>query len=138
MTQQQPPIDSVFVYGTLKRGQCRETVWPVEPTEITAGWAYGTLYGRDDYPALLHGEHRVIGEIWKFDLSQMRDVLAVLDDVEGTEGNSPNDLYHRHVVDARSDRGTIVQAYAYFYNRDPIADGFVIVPANDAAQSWPD
>ncbi|QEF99348.1 AIG2-like family protein [Stieleria maiorica] len=131
-------IDSVFVYGTLKRGQCRESCWPVRPLRVMPGWIRGTLYGREDYPALLPGEHRVVGELWVFDPGAIPRVLSVLDDIEGTDGNSADDLYHRHLVEVRNDAGELIAtAYSYFYHRDPIADGFSIVPAPGGNQSWP-
>lgn len=141
---------SVFVYGTLKRGQCRESAWPAGPKEIVPGWVHGELWGRDDYPALLPGGHRVRGELYRYDGESIRDVLSALDEIEGTDGNSPSDLYHRHVVDAfrsapapadrvtGSDRETREErAYVYFYNRDPAADGFVRITPVAGWQSWP-
>ncbi|QDV44587.1 AIG2-like family protein [Stieleria neptunia] len=138
LPQNQPAIDSVFVYGTLKRGQCRETCWPVAPLQVIPGWVQGTLYGRDDYPALLAGKHHVAGERWMFELPLMPRVLSVLDDIEGTDGNSPDDLYHRHVVDVYGEKGERMgTAYTYFYHRDPLADGFSEVPVIGGIQLWP-
>ncbi|WP_182868852.1 gamma-glutamylcyclotransferase family protein [Rhodopirellula sp. JC639] len=131
-------IDSVFVYGTLKRGQCRESCWPVQPLRVTSGWVRGALYGREDYPALLPGEHHVAGELWTFDAATMPTVLSVLDEIEGTDGNSADDLYHRHWVQVHDDAGEVIAtAYSYFYHRDPIADGFFLVPTCGEKQFWP-
>jgi gamma-glutamylcyclotransferase (GGCT)/AIG2-like uncharacterized protein YtfP len=139
MSNQQHPLDAVFVYGTLKRGQCRQTAWPSNPISITRAWIRGTLYGRADYPALTRGENRVRGELWVFAIEQMQNVLAVLDAIEGTHGNSSEDLYHRRPVNVYCDDGsTLGHAYTYFYNRDPVAERFAIVPLSQGAQAWPD
>ncbi|PAY16854.1 hypothetical protein CKO51_24205 [Rhodopirellula sp. SM50] len=131
-------IDSVFVYGTLKRGQCRESCWPVAPRNVVASWIRGTLYGRADYPALMPGDHQVVGELWRFAPLSMPQVLSVLDDIEGTDGNSPGDLYHRHVVDVFGEDGELIgAAHTYFYHRDPLADGFSQVPIVGSMQCWP-
>ena len=136
--QNQPTIDSVFVYGTLKRGQCREACWPVTPLQVIRGWVRGTLYGRADYPALLPGQRHVVGELWVFELPSIPRVLSVLDEIEGTDGNSPSDLYHRHVVDVFGEDNELTRtAHTYFYHRDPLADGFSLVPVVGGMQRWP-
>lgn len=138
MVERERPIYRVFVYGTLKTGQCRQSAWPVKPLSIESASIQGHLYSREDYPALMPGNHRVMGQCWSFTADQIERVLATLDEIEGTNGNSPADLYHRRIVDV-----TIVSeqlrlpAYTYFYHRDPIADGFTSAPVVDGSQSWP-
>lgn len=132
-------VDCVFVYGTLKRGQCRESCWPIAPLEVFDGWVLGMLWGRSDYPALVPGDNRVRGELWVYESSQLDGVLAVLDEIEGTDGNSANDLYHRYVVDVNLEAGQDSRkAYSYFYHRDPNADGFAPVSRAGSYQSWPE
>ena len=131
-------MQHVFTYGTLKRGQCRESRWPVQPTLVTHAWLLGTLYSRDDYPALLTGNDRVRGERWSFNDDQIPTVLSVLDGIEGTTDNAAGDLYHRHLVAVSAmDETSLGEAYAYFYNRDPIADGFTRVNPRDGYCCWP-
>lgn len=131
-------IDAVFVYGTLKRGQCRESDWPADPLAVTECWIRGDLHGRDDYPALVPGECRVVGELWIHKAESMPLVLDVLDAIEGTHGNASLDLYHRHVVDVFSNQGQLIRrAYTYFYNRDPLPARFAAVPIIDGVQTWP-
>lgn len=74
----------VFVYGTLKRGQCREDCWPVTPVYVESAWALGSLWDLGPYPALLRGHDRVKGELWSFELGDVPHVLAVLDQIEVT------------------------------------------------------
>ncbi len=136
-------VDGFFVYGTLKRGQCRERAWRTKPLAIHQAWTSGCLYGRDDYPALtvpadasLH--HRVLGEFWQFAADQMVATAAVLDIVEGTRGNSPGDLYHRQLVPVHGlDDAHVGWAITYIYNQDLQRDGFVLVLPESGTQTWP-
>lgn len=131
-------IDAVFVYGTLKRGQCRETMWPETPSRVDDGWVTGDLYGRPDYPALMPGEFRVRGELWRFAPHQMSSVLATLDAIEGTTDNAAGDLYHRLNTDVFDLQGThSAKAFTYRYNGDVDADGFTRLPIIDGFQCWP-
>lgn len=132
------PIAAVFVYGTLKRGQCRDRAWPVAPQNVRPAFVRGILWGRDDYPALLPGDGLVLGELWRFAPGDMAIVLTKLDEIEGTEGNSPHDLYHRREVEVCDQQGQVMQtAFTYFYNRNPLADGFERAPEVDGIQCWP-
>ncbi|KAA5541470.1 gamma-glutamylcyclotransferase [Roseiconus nitratireducens] len=127
----------VFVYGTLKRGQCREHAWPAVPRDIRPAWIRARLFGRADYPAITAGEDRVVGELWTFDDGQMDSVLRVLDQIEGTSGNQPHDLYHRHVVQVSGlDDHPLGDAYTYFYNSDPARDGFQPVAVANGCSRW--
>ena len=76
---------SFFVYGTLKRGQCRDHLWPVTPRTITPAWLRATLYGRKDYPALQTGDDHILGEVWTFEISEIPAVIEQLDQIEGTD-----------------------------------------------------
>ncbi|TWT49083.1 AIG2-like family protein [Rubripirellula amarantea] len=134
------PTVSVFVYGTLKRGQCREHCWPCRPDRVQPAWIYAALHDRADYPAITSGHDRVLGEWWCFTDSTIGDVLETLDKVEGTnQPGSPN-LYNRvlvpvHLINDQSG-GSTVLAYAYFYASDPVRDGFARATCDDFA-SWP-
>ncbi len=131
-------VDAVFVYGTLKRGQCRAGMWQESPHRIDDAWVRGELYGRVDYPALLPGGFKVRGEMWRFGRQQMPVVLKVLDQIEGTTDNAVDDLYHRVIIDAFDPAGEpLGVAYTYRYNRDVDADGFHRVAAEDGFQVWP-
>ncbi|MCO8121119.1 gamma-glutamylcyclotransferase [Stieleria sp. TO1_6] len=137
MKDQSKPIDSFFVYGTLKRGQCREAMWPRQPLQVQPARCQGMLWGRQDYPAMMPGQHQVLGELWTFAISQLATVRAALDRIEGTTNNAADDLYHCHPVTVvrLADESTH-QAYAYFYNRNPAADGFQAIEPIDDCQQW--
>jgi gamma-glutamylcyclotransferase (GGCT)/AIG2-like uncharacterized protein YtfP len=78
------PLVHVFVYGTLKRGQCREHCWPIAPAVTRAAWTFGRLFDLGAYPAMLPGKERIAGECWSFLEGQLPSVLLVLDRIEGT------------------------------------------------------
>ena len=114
-------------------------VWPVEPIEVQIAWVHGKLFGRRDYPAMKPGTNRVLGEIWRFDDSDIDNVFRSLDILEGTNGSSPDDLYHRAIVSAHDLNGQpLGNANTYLYVRDPNANGFhLIAPQDDGYVAWP-
>jgi gamma-glutamylcyclotransferase (GGCT)/AIG2-like uncharacterized protein YtfP len=105
----------VFVYGTLKRGECREKCWPIPPREVVPATVLGLLYDLAPYPGLVAGRHRVAGEAWHFAEADMPVTLAALDDIEGAYGRD-GDEYHRDVVLCSTATGDLY-AWAYFYQR---------------------
>lgn len=52
----------IFVYGTLKRGEEREAMWPRWPVRVEAATTLGILYDIGPYPALAAGDDVVEGE----------------------------------------------------------------------------
>jgi gamma-glutamylcyclotransferase (GGCT)/AIG2-like uncharacterized protein YtfP len=136
-------ISSIFVYGTLKRGECRASMWPCNPLAVRPVWTLGALFDRSDYPAMTSGTDCVSGERWDFRHPEMQQVLEVLDAIEGANQPGLPDLYRRLVVDtwdlpqepvgvAQSDATT--RAYIYHYARDPIGDGFTPMSAGCASR----
>lgn len=134
------PIQHVFVYGTLKRGQCRSGLWPAKPIEVMAGWTLGVLMGRADYPAMIAGGDRVFGEIWHFQAEAMPAVFRVLDQIEGFNQPGQPDLYVRvEVATYGMDDRPIAQASTYLYAVDPTIDGFRRMSRRDGEDfvRWP-
>lgn len=137
---EQTSTASVFVYGTLKRDQCRGHLWPARPISVVAAWTRGVLMGRADYPAMVPGDDRVLGEVWTFDDRDMPEVLRVLDEIEGTNQPGYADLYVRVVVETFDQNGSpLGPANAYHYAGDPAGDGFIrITPESEGdGVSWP-
>jgi len=121
-------IDAFFVYGTLKRGECRAHRWPRRPRSVEPAWVHGTLHCRTDYPALTAGGDRVVGELWKFASADVSEVTSVLDEIEGTGQAGQSDLYRREIVRVFAlDERSLGDAYTYHYASDPALDGFVRV-----------
>lgn len=136
-----PMIKSVFVYGTLKRGQCRENCWPARPIKVVPAWALGTLFSRYDYPAMLAGNDRVLGECWEFDVDDMDRVVDRLDEVEWANQPGQPDLYTRVTIDVFDSKGQrISSALTYHYATDPILDGFTRVTpqSTEGYVAWPE
>ena len=132
---------AIFVYGTLKRDQCRCRLWPAEPVSVQQAWSRGTLFGRQDYPAMTAGEDRVLGELWKFRERDLPRVLDALDQIEGTNLVGQEDLYRRAVVETWSlDDQLLENAYVYHYATDPCVDGFAELRPADTHSfvQWPE
>lgn len=70
----------VFVYGTLRRGECNDINLRVpSPVFVDFGQIEGALYRLDWYPGLvLRGSGKVTGEIYQIDAS----LETVLDEIE--------------------------------------------------------
>ena len=104
-----------FVYGTLKRGECRQHMWPSTPSVVEEAWVFGELYDAGSYPALLSGDDKVLGELWSFRQADFDAIVKVLDDIEEYRPGDPYNLYSRKVIDCEtlSGRRTVAQTYLY-------------------------
>lgn len=117
-----PELEHVFVYGTLKRGQCREDCWPAAPVSIEPAWTRGSLWDLGPYPALLLGSDRVLGELWSFESGDISTVLRALDQIEGTNQPGLPNEYDRVQTRVTSWRRGEVVANTYRYADPSIAD----------------
>lgn len=126
---------TVFVYGTLKRGEERAPLWPHEPLWIKPGIARGHLYDLGPYPALAAGDDRVHGELWHFRGEEMEATLAVLDRIECSENET--DRYVRQPTTCQADDGEAHAAYAYFLPRvAELPTARRVVPDSDGICRW--
>lgn len=112
MTDRSP--SAMFVYGTLKRGFLRESIWPKAPANIMPAAIQANLYDLGPYPAIGVGESWVLGELWQFDPAEMPEVLCVLDEAEGCNQLNEPEYYSRQLVQASTEDGRIEDAFAYF------------------------
>ncbi len=120
---------SFFVYGTLKRGQVRESCWPHAPISVEPAWTLGNLVDLGPYPALLAGQDRVLGELWEIEPSNFSEVAACLDAIEGVNMLGESDLYARCCVEVNLLRDKrSVQANCYFYAQP--------LPAHQEVKPW--
>ena len=103
--------DTLFVYGTLLRGESRHRFLGDYRSMVPAA-ARGTLYDCGDYPAMRLGADGVVyGE-----LVRLRDVevLRTLDEVEGFRGfGDPTSWFRRTLTEARLPDGRIRVAWVY-------------------------
>ncbi|WP_417739389.1 gamma-glutamylcyclotransferase family protein [Rosistilla oblonga] len=130
-----------FVYGTLKRGECRERMWPHAPLQIQAAFVRGCLYDLGPYPAMIAGGDWVAGEVWSIATQHVQQTLAVLDEIEDYDASRANNLYNRLQVPwhLRPDAAAAdSKAYTYHYARTEylMAGQRIKSPAGDPVQ-WP-
>jgi gamma-glutamylcyclotransferase (GGCT)/AIG2-like uncharacterized protein YtfP len=131
-----PPITAVFVYGTLKQGECRARFWPREPLTVESAVIRGRLYDLGPYPALGPGEDAVRGEVWRLAAEDVAETLRVLDKVEGAD-QLQNAYYRRIVVDCRCDDGRTVRAWAYeFGDLNCLANKPLVAPDAQGERCW--
>lgn len=129
-----PSISTLFVYGTLKVGQCRERCWPRQPVEIRAAWTYGELYDTGPYPALFPGDDMVAGQAWLFDPADLPAVLEQLDAIEEYRpGHEATNLYNRQVIECFDRNGDSLKSYTYIYARENERGLFTRI---EAGYSW--
>ena len=109
-----PPIQHVFVYGTLLEGE--ERGWVLDACERRAATVEGVLcdLGGRGYPGLMPGGGTVHGEV--VCLPNDGVLLARLDQIEGMRAHgAPTNLYRRGFVRARAEEGP-VWAWTYWWN----------------------
>jgi gamma-glutamylcyclotransferase (GGCT)/AIG2-like uncharacterized protein YtfP len=132
--QAYPTEVNFFVYGTLKRGQCRERIWPRSPMVVEEAWVLGELYDAGSYPALFPGTEKVLGEIWSFPQSDFDAIVKVLDDVEEYRPGDPYNLYNRELIDCETLTGRRTVAYTYLYARKHDLPTFTRIVADEQSE----
>jgi gamma-glutamylcyclotransferase (GGCT)/AIG2-like uncharacterized protein YtfP len=145
-------LHHLFVYGTLKTGQCRESNWPLPPVEIRKAWTLGRLYDTGPYPTLIHAESfdsltaedndKVAGQVWSFEAQDLPATFKVLDMIEGTNQPGRENNYDRKLVEVYLECGEQLKASVYLFARLDLLSGFAYlapeVEADDQHLSiWP-
>jgi gamma-glutamylcyclotransferase (GGCT)/AIG2-like uncharacterized protein YtfP len=127
---------AIFVYGTLKRGEVRERMWPRQPLVIEPAEVRGALYDLGPYPALAAGDDRVAGELWHFAAADLPATLAALDRIEGYRGRA-DDLYKRIEVRCQTTTGAM-SAWTYcFAEPHHMTATQQVRPGPDGLCRWP-
>jgi len=137
----QPDVTAIFVYGTLKQGQCRERCWPHPPLKVEPATTRGSLYDLGPFPAMVSVAPEVAdlieGQLWHFLPDQMPETRTVLDEIEDAAVGGPQ-IYRRTVVQCRTESGETVQAETYFYCRvDELRGDQQIHPDPQGLCRWP-
>jgi gamma-glutamylcyclotransferase (GGCT)/AIG2-like uncharacterized protein YtfP len=142
-----------FVYGTLKRGECRAIHWPRTPRDVSVAFVRAKLFDLGPYPALWCGDTDtdgdfdddsdwVEGEVWTLDDADVEETCRVLDEVEETNQPGLLNQYDRIVVRAftKPDGDTSELAFAYqFATRQGLDESMRIRPiGNSQFARWPD
>ena len=104
-------IDTVFVYGTLKKGQYREQ----SMNEISLGSkdekVTAKMYNIGEFPAITLEKGEVLGEIHR--VKKEQESLESLDQIEGFVGYDKSSLYNRILIN--SSQGI---CWTYVWNRN--------------------
>lgn len=126
----------IFVYGTLKRGEERERMWPRPAIKVEQATTAGCLFDLGPYPALVEGAETIEGELWYVAVEDLDETLAALDEIE-CFGNDGVDLYVRRIVPCLTGNGETQRAYTYFFaNPAELMDAQAIVPDRDGKCRW--
>jgi gamma-glutamylcyclotransferase (GGCT)/AIG2-like uncharacterized protein YtfP len=132
----QPSINAVFVYGTLKRGECRAKFWPHPPVRVETATIRGRLYDLGPYPALGPGDDLVSGEVWHLAPEHVDETLRVLDEIEGAS-ELKSAYYWRIVVSCHTEEGRDIEAWAYeFGDLNRLQDQPVVLPDERGECCW--
>jgi gamma-glutamylcyclotransferase (GGCT)/AIG2-like uncharacterized protein YtfP len=105
----------VFVYGTLRQGDCRFGI----PTLVGVLCEEAELHGFDmlsiqgQFPGLVPGDGTVKGEVHVF------KNFSELDRIEGYDEEAPEDALYRREKVIVSTPGGDVEASTYVFNEDP-------------------
>lgn len=85
----------VFVYGTLRRGECNDIArYSPTPVPVGAGETSGVLYDLGPYPgALFGGESTLVGEVYRV----TPEVERMLDHLEGVQDDGQGEYLRRQV-----------------------------------------
>jgi gamma-glutamylcyclotransferase (GGCT)/AIG2-like uncharacterized protein YtfP len=115
------PVASLFVYGTLRRGEERFPVLERHRARLAfTGSTRGTLYDLGTHPGLRLGEGStaVIGEAYACDA--IDDLLRETDAIEEFLGfGVPGSLYRRAIVTVAVTSGGSALAWAYGFEGSP-------------------
>jgi gamma-glutamylcyclotransferase (GGCT)/AIG2-like uncharacterized protein YtfP len=110
----------IFVYGTLRKGECRHYL--LEDSQFI-GYARAKgylLYNIGAYPGMVEGDGKVVGEVYEIP----ETLFEKLDWVEGVP-----DLFRRELIEVTLENGQTISAYAYIYNRK--IDNKLLIPSGD-------
>ncbi|SHH35381.1 Uncharacterized conserved protein YtfP, gamma-glutamylcyclotransferase (GGCT)/AIG2-like family [Thermosyntropha lipolytica DSM 11003] len=115
-------INQVFVYGTLMQGEINHHIISDYALRITPAYIKGILYDLPyGYPALVSGNGLVFGEL--IELSDVREAMSVLDDLEGYSGPGKDNLYEREIVTVQTIKGEHCLAWTYRWASRALPDG---------------
>lgn len=139
-------LSDVFVYGTLKRDQCRGNLWPCLPLKVVTAFVRGRLFDLGPYPALRCDDEDadsdwVQGELWSFSPADVSATVAALDQIEETNQPGVKNLYDRVLVRAHrspgSQQSTLALAYQYSTAASLPASRRVLSSGRRGWVAWP-
>lgn len=110
----------VFVYGTLRHGQHNYKRYLFDRTAaelpaIILGELYEVRGG--GFPCMVDGRNLVFGELMAIQPERYEATVRDLDRLEGYSEDEPErSMYHRRRSEVRLEDGSIVEAWAYYWN----------------------
>jgi gamma-glutamylcyclotransferase (GGCT)/AIG2-like uncharacterized protein YtfP len=118
MAGERKKVNHVFVYGTLKEGRPLDRkIFADIRLSVKPATIVGKLYNMM-YPAVkLKGKSLVQGEIHEFDPKDVKEVIRIMDAIEGYREGKPDkeSLYARRIVKAETDDGEKIDVFMYEY-----------------------
>lgn len=126
----------VFVYGTLRQGDCRAGALADYPeVELDARVQGFRMLNLGAFPGIIPGEGEIKGEVYEIDAACLR----LLDGIEGYREDDPeNSLYRREKAMSYDSRGKeIGETYLYVFNRPSRADLSKVITSGDWLQPEP-
>lgn len=125
-------VSALFVYGTLRPGECRHAILK-NVRRIIAARAPGILLDCGEYPAmrpLSAGETGfVVGEL--VEIEAMADLLPELDEIEGYVGpGQPGSLFRRELIEVQVEGGAARTAWVYF-GEDAVTEARQVIAGGD-------
>jgi gamma-glutamylcyclotransferase (GGCT)/AIG2-like uncharacterized protein YtfP len=107
-------IDKVFVYGTLKKKQCRESVMMDFSDSISINENIkGSLIDVGSFPGLINSKKTVIGEVHT--TKEIENLLETLDGIEGFSGYNSDSLFTRILTTSGDNT-----CWTYLWNGDMV------------------
>jgi gamma-glutamylcyclotransferase (GGCT)/AIG2-like uncharacterized protein YtfP len=111
----------LFVYGTLRKGERRNSILKGSQFIGYAKAKGFLLYKIEDFPGMVEGDGEVVGEVYEIPESLLKE----LDWIERVP-----DLFRRELIEVMLEDGQVVSAYAYIYNGE-IEDDDEIISSGD-------
>lgn len=125
-----------YVYGTLRSGFGNHRLFDSAVTDITPAHLHGAkmVAGGCPFVFLDGSDTTVLGEIVTIEPSRYPAVLKTVDRLEGYNGPGRFNLYERQIIEAVTETGQTVKAYAYLVDEsDDFVQSNTAVPSGDYA-----
>ena len=107
----------IFTYGTLKKGFSNHRILDGKYDNMEKGVTKGVLYNVACFPALIHGEEAVKGEIFYISDESYNQVVRSMDWLEGYDQDYLKDsMYIREIVEVEKEDGNKIECYTYIWN----------------------
>ncbi|NJK99323.1 MAG: gamma-glutamylcyclotransferase [Spirulinaceae cyanobacterium SM2_1_0] len=109
---------NVFVYGTLKPGECNYADCAPWVVAATPAWTRGELYALPlGYPALTEGDRRVEGVLLQLRAAAALEQLDALEDYDPARSPAENEYERRYTPIFAPTGAALGRAWAYWMTR---------------------